>query len=454
MNNIVALALSSVLSWLHPDVSVCRSILAIFAIVVFAGSLAAQLTPKQQADNRESFEIVWRTVRDRHPDPGLNGLDWPGIHDYYKPRIEEAQSMAAVRRTMDEMLHRLGSSHYAIIPSDVYNPIGSAAPAGQDHSNQPDAGSGIVPIIIDNKAVVGSVTPDSPAARAGIKPGMVIDGINGASVAPMLKLYEDARDPESQRIIEQSVSRKMQGSSDQNLALDVVDDQGRPKHLNLDRMQPKGNPVRFANLPETRVWFESRTLPGGAGYIRFNEFLDPASIMPRFEAALKSFAKAPGIILDLRGNPGGIGIMAMGIAGFFIDQDGLKLGEMKMRDTTLKFVIFPRPETWNGKLAILVDEGSASTTEILAGGLQDLGRARIFGVRTAGAALPSDIIRLPNGDGFQYAQASYISVNGKTLEGQGVTPDVIVRQTREALLAGRDLVIEAADQWIHSSGRP
>ena len=188
-------------------------------------------------------------------------------------------------------------------------------------------------------------------------------------------------------------------------------------------------------------------------YIRFNEFLDPGSMMPKFEAALKGFANAPGVILDLRGNPGGIGIMAMGIAGFFINQDGLKLGDMKMRDATLKFVIFPRPETYAGPLAILIDEGSASTSEILAGGLQDLKRARIFGVRSAGAALPSDIIRLPNGDGFQYPQASYTSVSGKVLEGEGVTPDVVVQQTKESLLARRDSVIEAADEWIRSTRR-
>jgi carboxyl-terminal processing protease len=172
--------------------------------------------------------------------------------------------------------------------------------------------------------------------------------------------------------------------------------------------------------------------------------------MPQFEAALNKYAKAPGIILDLRGNPGGIGVMAMGIAGFFIDKEGQKLGEMKMRDATLNFVIFPRPTTYAGPLAILVDAGSASTTEILAQGLQDLRRARIFGTRTAGAALPSDIIRLPNGDGFQFAQASYTSEKGKVLEGSGVTPDVEVRQTQEALLSGHDLVIEAADAWIHS----
>jgi carboxyl-terminal processing protease len=169
--------------------------------------------------------------------------------------------------------------------------------------------------------------------------------------------------------------------------------------------------------------------------------------MPQLQTALKNFAKAPGIILDLRGNPGGIGIMAMGVAGFFIEKEGQKLGEMKTRQTTLNFVIFPRPEVYSGPLAILLDRGSASTTEILAGGLQDLGRARIFGTRSAGAALPSDIIRLPNGDGFQYAQASYTSVNGKTLEGNGVTPDVVVEERGEAVVA-------AADSWIHSINPP
>jgi len=205
----------------------------------------------------------------------------------------------------------------------------------------------------------------------------------------------------------------------------------------------EGSVVQFGNLPESRLVFESRMLAGGAGYIRFNEFLDPVSVMPKFEAAMKEFANAPGVILDLRGNPGGIGIMAMGIAGFFVGENGQQLGVMKMRDTTLKFAIFPRPDVYRGKLAILLDAGSASTTEILAQGLQDLNRARIFGTRSAGAALPSDIIRLPNGDGFQYPTATFTSVKGRVLEGNGVTPDVEVEPA-----SGHDAVIDAAAAWI------
>jgi len=435
-----------------------RALSPIFVLSIvasLAGTLQAQLTPQQKQANLDSFEIVWKTVRDRHPDPTLNGLDWNRIHAETRPEIESAASMDDVRSVLTAMLAKLQSSHYAIIPADLYKeidnqPASARAPDAQADKRVETGGTGIVPVVIGDKAVVASVEPNSPAEHAGIRPGMVLDGINGARLTPMMRLMDDLNTQESQRIVEQSVSQRLDGPVDQAIGIDIVDESGAPRHVELDRTPPKGKLVHFGNLPETRLYFESRRLAGGAGYIRFNEFLDPASIMPQFQSALREFKGTPGIVLDLRGNPGGIGIMAMGIAGFFIAEDGKKLGDMKMRETTLKFVIFPRPETYAGPLAILVDEGSASTTEILAEGLQDLVRARIFGVRTAGAALPSDIIRLPNGDGFQYAQAIYTSVKGKVLEGAGVTPDTIVRETREALLAGHDLVIEAAEKWISS----
>jgi carboxyl-terminal processing protease len=163
---------------------------------------------------------------------------------------------------------------------------------------------------------------------------------------------------------------------------------------------------------------------------------------------VESCKKCDGFIIDLRGNPGGLGAMAMGMAGWFIDQPGQRLGTLYMRDTTLKFIVNPRANTFAGKLAILVDGTSASTSEILAGGMKDLGRARIFGTRTAAAALPSFFEKLPNGDGFQYAVANYISEGGQPLEGLGVTPDVETPLTREALLAGKDSALDAAIAWI------
>lgn len=406
------------------------------------------MAPKEQAAQLASFELVWKTVRDHHPDPKLNGVDWQAIHETFKPRVAKAQSAAEVRAVLREMVGKLGASHYAIIPGDLYAAIGeTTVPKSQDST------AGIETVIVDGAAVVKNVTPDSPAARAGIQPGMIVQGIDGTELAPLIGMTNALGDTESHRLAERSLTRKLMGPAESPVALDLVDSSGNTRHVELDRAPPKGTLVTFGNLPETRLEFEARSLPGGIGYIRFNEFLDPVTLMPRFEAAMHDFAHAPGVMLDLRGNPGGIGIMAMGIAGYFIDKAGRQLGEMKMRNaasapTTLKFTVFPRAETYGGRVALLLDEGSASTTEILAQGLQDLKRARVFGTRSAGAALPSDIIRLPDGDGFQYPTASYTSTSGRVLEGNGVIPDVEVRQSRESIAAGRDPVIDAAAQWI------
>jgi len=121
---------------------------------------------------------------------------------------------------------------------------------------------------------------------------------------------------------------------------------------------------------------------------------------------------------------------------------------MRTRSDTLKLVLNPRARVYKGPVAVLVDGLSGSSSEILAGGMQGLPRVRIFGSRTAGATLPSLVERLPNGDGFQYAFASYISRNGVELEGEGVRPDVEIRPTREALVEGRDLALETAIDWI------
>jgi len=163
---------------------------------------------------------------------------------------------------------------------------------------------------------------------------------------------------------------------------------------------------------------------------------------------VQSCKNCEGFVIDLRGNPGGIGAMAMGMAGWFIDEKDKRLGTLYMRDSTIKFVVNPRVTTFSGPVAILVDGTSASTSEILAGGMKDLGRARVFGSRTAAAALPSVFEKLPNGDGFQYAIANYISEGGKPLEGLGVTPDVETPLSRQALLDGKDPALDAAIGWI------
>ena len=104
--------------------------------------------------------------------------------------------------------------------------------------------------------------------------------------------------------------------------------------------------------------------------------------------------------------------------------------------------------------ALLIDEGSASTSELFAAGLRDHDRARLFGGRSAGAALPAVMDRLPNGDVFMHAAMDYIRPNGERVEGRPIVPDVTTALRRADLRAGRDAALEAALAWIDSELEP
>jgi carboxyl-terminal processing protease len=410
-----------------------------------------RLTHSQRHLNLSSFDLVWQTIRDQHFDPGLGGVDWVAVRRELRPRVEHACTMSAARQAMEDAVERLGLSHFAIIPASAYEAFGPM-PEGAE-TGQP----GLTVRVLDGQAVVTAVQPDTPAARAGVRPGWVLVRVGTINVPATLRniaaAYADST--AQQYMLVRAVSRWLAGPIDQPVTVEFLDDGDRPITRQLDRVAPQGQPVKFGHLPPMHLRFESRQVDPEIGYIAFNLFFEPATLMPRFEESLRPWlGTTRGIVIDLRGNPGGISALAMGIAGWFVAHAEHPLGVMRTRETEIRFAIFPRPETYSGCLAILVDGCSASTAEIMAAGLQELGRARLFGSRTAGAALPSQVIRLPNGDGFQYATADYVTFRGHRIEGVGVTPDVEVPLTRAALLAGRDPALEAAVEWIRSSCPP
>lgn len=191
------------------------------------------------------------------------------------------------------------------------------------------------------------------------------------------------------------------------------------------------------------------TVDDNIGYIAFNGFMDPAYLMKSFNDAMRSFMDADGVIIDLRGNSGGLGAMAMGMAGWLIAENQ-QLGTLHMRDNEIKMIVQARPTPFTGPVVVLVDGLSGSASEFLSGGLQEIRRACVVGSRTKGEALPGQFTTLPNGDVFLYATANFVSAAGKTLEGIGVIPDIEVHHTRAALLEGIDLPLEAAIAWIRN----
>jgi carboxyl-terminal processing protease len=418
------------------------------ALVCCALALTAwPQTDELRRSNLESFDYVWKTIRDKHWDSKLGGLDWNGVRDRMRPEMEKARTPEESRAILNRMLALLKVSHCAILPTETALSVRGEGGPGT---------LGIDVRVIGGHALVTTVAGDSPAAQAGIETGWEVVNTGHTALAPVIATIDKTYSGSTLRelMLTRAIDQRLHGEIAQSTTITFVDSADRKVEKKLTFAQAPGTLTQFGYLPPMYVSIDAKRVRPDIGYFGLNVFLEPTRVMDAFTNAVQSCTDCRGFIVDVRGNPGGVGAMAMGLAGWFVSKAGERLGTLYLRDSTLNFVIFPRAEPFAGPLAILVDGASASTSEIFAGGLQDLGRARIFGSRTAGAALPSVIEMLPNGDGFQYPIANYVSEGGKTLDGRGVIPDTIAEPTRESLLRQQDTALDAAIDWIqHQAGK-
>ena len=405
----------------------------------------------------ETFDAAWTIVRDTHFDSAYNGVDWNAVRTELRPRAEAAKTTGELRGVITAMLSRLGQSHFALVPS-------SAESAAKDGSGDPGGGSatpGFDLRLVGTDILVTGVAREGGAARAGVKPGWRLTAIAGRPVKDLLQrlpagLNDRLRGLEAWRLI-QSRLRGYEGSA---IELAFEDGAGAPVQRSVTRQPEHGQPVTVGSLPTMFVRVEDAEYktPGGrrAGLIGFNVWMPVVDGL--FQKAVDRFRDADGIIIDLRGNPGGLAAMLMGISGHFVSERR-PLGIMKTRSTELRFVVNPREvdaesravSVYSGPVAIVVDAMSGSASECFTGGMQSIGRARVFGQTTMGQALPALFDKLPNGDILIHAYGDFVTADGTRLEGRGVIPDQELPLRREDLLAGRDRSLEAALAWIDTA---
>ncbi len=451
-----------------------------------------------EARNVATFDAVWVIIRDKHWDPTLGGLDWEKVRVELLPAAAAAKTPEELRAVLHQMLGKLGQSHFAILPGEelmeqapvASTPQGNegkgdtAAPAATEPVRVPkrhrhDGITGATITLLQaapsatpqidttrssaapvREAVVTRVDPGTPAANAGIVPGMVLLSIDGKSVVQDLPSGEGLERYEAEAIADARTT----GEPGATTTWRVRAPDGSERDIKLAFAADTRPTTKFGNLPTMPVSLQWSLLDpvlvanfqGGSakiGSIAFDAWFVP--IAKPFDQAIDALRESDALVIDLRGNPGGFGGMAMGIAGHFTPTSET-LGTMYMRGSTLNFVTNPRRVSSEGKpvkvferpVAILVDVGTASTSEIFAGGMQHLGRARIFGSRTAGAALPAVFDELPNGDVFLHAIADYRLPNGQALEAAGVRPDLERMYTSVDYARDGDPVLADAIRWI------
>jgi len=383
--------------------------------------------PLPESRYRRTLEQAWTLVLEKHYDPTLGCVDWPEARVRYGKKLAQTKDQTEAFAVINEMLDELGQSHVKLFSG------------GSDEAMGP-ASVGLGVRWIQGKLVV----VDAPAGSA-IKAGAVLEKVAGTPVSELTARAEKRteRAAEFATVTARLAAAKLSCAAPGEAR--TVTLQGEAEPTSLTCIADASETMSLGNLTDVPTRVEHRMIKGtSVGVLGFNVWMLP--MLPKLQAALAEL-RAQGmtaLVLDLRGNPGGVGPMAVSLARSLLTEPG-SLGKLEMREFTQEFNVTPSANPFTGPVALLVDEGTASTSEIFAAGMRDLGRVTIYGGGpSAGAALPSLIEQLDGGALFQYVVGDYHSPKGVLVEGLGVVPDHIVPETVADFAAGRDPVLEAA----------
>lgn len=378
--------------------------------VLLLFALAALLAVPAQAGPADTFLEAWRAVQKEFYDPTLRGLDWEAVRREFEPRARQARTDAELSPVLNEMLERLEASHTRYYPRhapeyfqllDIFR---MKTPAGD-----PPVYPGI-PVVFQQVEGAHYVLAVLGGPLEGVQEGDRLVSVDGGPPIPPGVL----RDKRSVRLGLQSAPE----GPTRSVAVRVRN--LRPRELFLQDLKASARviPVAGRKAAYVRVW-------SYAGEDVQEALLDALSDEP--------LRGADGLVLDLRGGWGGASPDFLNMfnrnvpATEFLDRKGSPMSVDRQ---------------WRKPAVLIVDEGSRSGKEIVADGFQRYGLGPVVGARTAGAVLGGRAYPMKNA-GLLYLAVVDVTVDGRRLEGVGVTPDVPVARSLP-YSAGRDPQLEAA----------
>jgi carboxyl-terminal processing protease len=391
------------------------------------------------AERAEIFDAVWQTVNDNYFDPTFGGRDWQAIGDAYRQKLATVQDDRAFWvDVLNAMLFELGVSHIAALPPELANQM--------DPITFSSGSLGMDVRLLEGQPVITAVVEGSPAARASLRPGFVLTALDGWTLDDIAaNVMQTPPDNERNRlgVVEQGLRTRLYGDVGDEVVVEYLDAGNRPQRVTLTLARRLSSTcAQFdPNLPPACTEFEMRRLAGGIGYLHFSGFLPTA--LDDVLQAIEDLHDAPALLIDLRGNPGGVFFVRKAIASQLVGERTLFM-RYQMRDEVEEAYLDPVADPYPGLVVILVDELSASSSEEFAGSLQVLGRATVVGSQTPGRCLVANIVQLPSGAILSYPNGQSQTPDGRLLEGNGVVPDVEVGLDRDLLLQGIDSQLAAA----------
>ena len=376
------------MNWLRPLAA--RSLLLVTCtLVLLAGCATAPseyreppplAAAERTAHNLRVFERTWELVNEKYFDARFRGVDWPAMRAKHRPEALAAADDTALYRALNRLCAELKESHLAAIaPRRAY-----------ELRTEHRASVGFRLQLLEDRRVVTDVVPRSPAAIVGVETGWLAVSRNGAPIQENSPYIPTLGQP---------------------VTYGFVDAQDQPHSLTME--------PQLINFDQLVI----RELPGGYLYLRFDEFSRKS--LHWLSEQLKAHASAPGIVLDLRYNPGG-NMLALNVALAEFFPKPVNAGRMVKRsgrereNQSLSWL----SARYAGRIAILTDKSTGSAAEIFSHVLQQYKRATVIGQGTAGAVIVSRSYALPGGGRLQVPVSDYIGLDGHRLEGRGVTPDV------------------------------
>jgi carboxyl-terminal processing protease len=404
--------------------------------------------PLGEAGRALALDFVWSTVNERYYDAGFNGVDWAAARDRWQGRALAAATDEEFWDLLDRMTGELRDSHTRV----------ESPRRAEEIARYESVGFGFSFMPVEGRLAVTGVNPDSDAFWAGVRPGMTLAEVAGEPAqAAYAKALAEAREGSSAQAKHRYAARRLlQGEPDTRASLGFVRGDATAFTASLTRRRT-ASPPRVTH----------RVLPSGFGYIRLNSWAQ--SRQGAMIEAIEALRDTPGLVIDLRGNPGGSALMVKNVAAQFFE-GRVDLGRALTRTgkpVTLAFdwieVIKVMQElegkaTYRRPVAVLVNASSGSGSELFEAILQSHGRATIVGQTSCGCLLAYlGYAEVPGGGKLAYSEVGFVLPDGRRIEGTGVVPDVPVPLTVADLLADRDRALEEAQDALagkraHSRG--
>jgi len=276
----------------------------------------------------------------------------------------------------------------------------------QESTSGEFGGLGIEVGVEDGFIKVVSPIDDTPASKAGIEAGDLIVKINGT--------------PTQGQTMQEAVD-KMRGKIGEKITLTLVRDGGNPFDVTLARATIQVKSVK------------SQMLEPGYGYIRITQFqVKTGEEVGKALAKLRkdNGKKMNGLILDLRNNPGGVLQSAVEVADHFLTKGLIVYTKGRIANSELRFSADPADASEGAPLVVLINGGSASASEIVAGALQDQKRGILMGTDSFGKGSVQTVLPLANDRALKITTALYYTPNGRSIQAQGINPDIEVKRAK------------------------